>query len=246
MTASSICELLRLRHANDVFLPECLTADGGSIRLDGWAMKKSWAHPVTTGYEIKVSRGDWLRDEKWHSYLEYCSDFYVVCPSGLIAPDEVAAPAGLMWVAKTGNMLITKRKAARRQVVIPEKFWRSVVMRQSGWNPQESNADFWARWVREKEAKLDVGHRVARRLRETISKKIDEVSCENIRLRRENEGLAETKAIMDKMGITPGYNVEAQLKKRMEQVFTSDFAWALKRARESIDQVLKHNPTNEN
>ena len=62
------------------------------------------------GYEFKVSRSDFLSDQKarnkhygpavpkWKHYLKYCHLFYWVTPEGLVKPEEVEAPAGLIWI----------------------------------------------------------------------------------------------------------------------------------------------------
>jgi hypothetical protein len=246
MKSDDIVKLLKEKHAEDVFVPECI--DGpthhSSYRLDAWAMAKSWARPVTYGYEIKVSKSDFRNDTKWQNYLGYCSDFYFVCPWELIQPEEVAAPAGLMWVAKTGTRLWVKRKAARRQVEIPEIFWRSVVMQLDKKNPYASNAEFWTAWAASKEQTLDVGHRVSRRLRELISERITKVLCENNLLKRQNESLQEAKQIMDKLGVHYSYahQFEQDLKERTQAAFDPELAYALKNVRDSIDNLLKKNP----
>lgn len=64
ITAKAILELLRAKHAEDVFVPECKTGPSQGhdhSRFDAWVMKKSWANAATIGYEIKVSRSDFLR-----------------------------------------------------------------------------------------------------------------------------------------------------------------------------------------
>jgi hypothetical protein len=65
---------------------------------------------IMKGFEFKVSRSDFLADQKsqrkryreggpkWKAYLRYCNLFYWVCPEGLIKPEEVEAPAGLIWI----------------------------------------------------------------------------------------------------------------------------------------------------
>jgi len=55
------------------------------------------------GFEIKVSRSDFLRDEKWQSYTEFCSSLTIVCPEGLIGRDEVQPPFGLLYVMPYGD-----------------------------------------------------------------------------------------------------------------------------------------------
>ena len=79
--------LLKYRHKDDIFVTECKTGSSwfSEIQmLDGWAMKKKWSQPLSVGYEIKISRGDFLNDNKWMGYLPYCNELYFVCPVGLI------------------------------------------------------------------------------------------------------------------------------------------------------------------
>ena len=130
ITANHITHLLSCKHLEDVFVSECKNGPSGKglLRMDGWAMKKSWSNPHTYGYEIKVSRSDFLGDNKWQGYLTYCNFFHFVCPSGLIQPDELPKDVGLMYVSKSGNKLFTKKKAVWRDVEIPEELWRYVLM----------------------------------------------------------------------------------------------------------------------
>ena len=55
------------------------------------------------GYEIKVSRSDFVNDTKWQDYLPYCHQFYFVCPPDLIQPDELPKEIGLMY-AEIGRL----------------------------------------------------------------------------------------------------------------------------------------------
>lgn len=80
-------------------------------RLDAWAMKCSWTNNKMIGYEIKISRSDFLQDKKWRDYLPVCTQFFFVCPHGLIRVDEVEDPAGLIYLSKTGRMLRTVKAA---------------------------------------------------------------------------------------------------------------------------------------
>ena len=116
ITAKHILGLLRQKHVRDVFVAEC--KDGSSwmaqhLRLDAWAMRRSWAPLTTFGYEIKVSRSDWTSDKRWSEYLPLCHRFSLVCPVGLIGAHELPADVGLVWAV--GNRLHTKRAAAYRQ-----------------------------------------------------------------------------------------------------------------------------------
>ncbi len=114
ITSAEILALLAEKHAGDVFIPECKDGEtwaaDGLLKLDAWAMKRSWSPLTTIGYEIKVSRQDFEQDEKWMRYTDLCHQFYFVCPSGLIREEDLPKGIGLMWVSKAGN-LHTKRKA---------------------------------------------------------------------------------------------------------------------------------------
>lgn len=244
MKAHNIVALLKDKHAEDVFLPECKdgpTQGTTHFRLDGWAMQKSWARPTTWGYEVKVSRSDFVGDDKWQNYLDLCSDFYFVCPDGLIQPSEVPDAAGLLWVAKTGTRLWTKKKAPRREVCIPETMWRYIVMRLHSEQPADKLA-FWQEWIAAKEQSLDVGHRVSRRLRELISENITRVELESKRVKAENEKLEAVKTACAKLGINLHvWDVErevAEVAAQRKQVLSPTELTTLKQARASLDRFL--------
>lgn len=71
LTSAAVVELLRAKHSGDVFVEECKNGPthsagrGGMVRMDAWAMPRSWAHPAVSGYEVKISRSDFLGDDKW-------------------------------------------------------------------------------------------------------------------------------------------------------------------------------------
>lgn len=79
--------------------------------LDGLAVKISWTRPEYHGYEIKVSRGDFLRDTKYTEYLPYCSAFSFVVPSKIVKKEEVPAEAGLIYY-KDGTLHTVKKAPA--------------------------------------------------------------------------------------------------------------------------------------
>lgn len=135
MTAKDIKKLLAKRHRYDVFVPECKDGptmwnnqgDPGHRRMDAWAMKKSYTQPRAICYEIKVSRVDFLRDDKWHHYLPYCNEFYFVCPPDLIDKSELPEGTGLIYTSKKGTSLVTKKKALWRDVRIPESLYKYIL-----------------------------------------------------------------------------------------------------------------------
>lgn len=172
LKSKDIVDLLALKHHDAVFVPECKdgpTQRGSHQRMDAWVMIKSWANPLTIGYEVKVSRSDFLNDDKWHAYLAYCNELYFVCPHGLIQPDELPPEVGLIWVTKTGGRLVTKKKAQRREVVVPENIYRYILM----WRTQvtgevvkdkQRDVPWWHQEIERKGKLTSIGHSVGKRL----------------------------------------------------------------------------------
>jgi len=132
INAHSILALLAARHTNDVFVAECKNGPThdtrGLLKMDAWAMAKSWARPVSIGYEIKVSRSDFMRDNKWKRYLDYCTDFYFVISPGVCELSELPEGVGLLVASKNCKRLTCKRKAISRDVEVPEELYRYVLM----------------------------------------------------------------------------------------------------------------------
>ncbi|MDT8900928.1 MmcB family DNA repair protein [Anaeroselena agilis] len=84
--------------------------------LDGFVVKeRQFLNPVTEGFEVKVSRSDFLRDDKWQEYLPVCTSFYFVVPEGMVTTDEVPEGIGLIYCNERGILTIIK-KARRRDL----------------------------------------------------------------------------------------------------------------------------------
>lgn len=70
-------------------------------------------HFPVIGFEVKVSRGDWLRElrdlSKSEAWKMYCTHFYVVAPKDVVKPEELPTGWGLIIAGPTG--LRTKIKS---------------------------------------------------------------------------------------------------------------------------------------
>ena len=97
MNAEFIREVLRQRMGG-LFIPEYTHGDR---RID--AVVIDVPDRNVRGFEIKVSREDFIRDKKWQMYSTFCSSVSIVCPKGLIQKDEVSSPFGLVWVTPEGD-----------------------------------------------------------------------------------------------------------------------------------------------
>ncbi len=168
LSSDNLLALLKAKHSKDVFVDECKNGESYSshlLKLDAWVLRRSWSPLTTIGYEIKASRSDFERDQKWMGYTDYCHEFFFVCPAGLIKAVDLPKGIGLIWTTMSGTGLQTKIKAERRKPD-PEKLnqlmtyvimARSVIVQDmyQANNPpvQQDRIQFLADSVREAEAR---------------------------------------------------------------------------------------------
>ncbi len=217
--AGMVEALLSERHKEDVFVPECKTGPSQTSfrcpRMDGWAMSRSWAHWKCTGYEIKVSRRDFLGDDKMRDYLPFCHELYVVAPAGIVLDGELPPEIGLLKVSTNGKRLTTVKKAPFRQVEIPQKLLVYVLMARAKITPPNQNgtdkAEFWRRYVEGRTEDRELGYMVRQKLSKHIRKLTDERD-EAVRAEKAiREGVAALKAAgIDPEGVSE-WNVKARI-----------------------------------
>lgn len=120
VTERDISNALKEKHekTNDIFASQVKIGPAGSKIMDAVAIKKSWSPRTVIGYEIKTSRQDFLKDEKYPVYMENCNIFYFVAPNGVIKKDEIPAEAGLMVYSPDTKKLRTVKKAPYRDIPI--------------------------------------------------------------------------------------------------------------------------------
>ncbi|GIN71163.1 hypothetical protein J14TS2_16380 [Bacillus sp. J14TS2] len=199
--AHEIKQALAKKHerTNDFFLTEVKngpTHIGNDLYImDGLAIKKSWVNPLITGYEIKVSRSDFLSDEKWTAYKHYCHRLDFVVPEGMIQPNELPEDIGLIYYQPEKQTLRTRRKGKIRNIEMPYEMFYYIIMNRLD-NAQypffTSKREYFEEYVQDKINSQQLGRKVN-------SKLIDEVSrleSENMSLKRENENLNESSEIV--------------------------------------------------
>jgi len=214
----AIIDLLERKHSGDVFVREC--KDGPSqtrshLRMDAWVMPRSWSKPACIGYEIKTSRQDFLRDEKWQGYLKLCNLLYFVCPAKVIQPAELSHGVGLMWLSSTGTKLYTKQKAAHRDVEIPESLFRYVLMRATRFqvDRREDPNEFWRRWLIERAKNRELGYEVRGEIRHIFN----EMKAENIRLRSDALRVKKVTELLAARGLDIGAMREWRLEDQIDE-----------------------------
>lgn len=101
------------------FITECKTCSTyfpdpqGLLKFDGLAITKSYTKPNIIGYEIKVSRNDFLQDNKWHLYLQYCNEFYFVVPKGLVKKERRSN----VWICITCDFSNSRSNSSREFLI---------------------------------------------------------------------------------------------------------------------------------
>lgn len=209
MTADQIVNLLAAKHGEDVFVPEC--KDGPSqgcthLRLDGWAMTRSWSRMTMYGYEVKVSRSDFVGDQKWTEYAPLCNQLYIVCPAKLVTSEEVKAicqHAGLIWAYP--NRLHTRAKALHRQIDPPTDLLLYVLMCRTRvgreWESPQSQLDYWKAWLATRDEEKEIGHRCSKKLRELVHERIARVEAANKETQRVVEEFKKIRDFLKAQGI---------------------------------------------
>jgi hypothetical protein len=174
VTADEILHALSKRHTDDVFLtqvkngPTQYAQDRLHI-MDGVAFKKSWANPRIVVYEVKVDRGDFLRDDKWQAYLTCCHEFYFACPAGMIELQEIPETVGLIYFKPETDTTKVIRKATWHQ---PEMVWNMlyyvvIARTDSDRHPFfKSSRELYQRVAEGKADGSEIGHAAARKIRD--------------------------------------------------------------------------------
>lgn len=87
-----------------------------SRRIDAMAHALNPNKPYLFGFEIKVSRGDWLTELKDPSKAEIfkrcCNAWYLVSPLKGVIKSKNELPEGWGWIATHGKGLAIKKKSA--------------------------------------------------------------------------------------------------------------------------------------
>lgn len=245
-----ILDLLQAKHHEDVFVSECKTgsSSGNYHQIDGWAMTKSWAHPLVTAYEIKTSRQDFLHDNKWQAYLPYCNELYFVTnKTGIVKPDELPETIGLYIMASTETMLRRIKVAIRREVTVPESLYRYILMWRVKIRSEfeilrhgESNARYWNEWLQNKNERKIIGSRCSYRLKQLYAENVDKVRQENDRLERRIEEYEKIKKLCDDLGLSQNdYRLGKNFKEAVNSVIPSELVDQLRWLQHQLVDVLK-------
>lgn len=214
--AHEIKKGLASKHSDEFFMTEVKNGPtwsarkGELLQLDGLAIKKSWTKPCITGYEVKVLRNDFLNDEKWPAYMEYCHRFYFACPKGLIQPEELPDDVGLVWYDSSYNSagnLYTRRKALFRNIEISQEMLYYIIIcrLKNDRHPFfSSQREKFQMWVEDKIKRERLGWLVSSKMIEEINeleKRTRRAESEADKYKRDSEILTKLRNIMSESGI---------------------------------------------
>lgn len=159
------------------FITECKTCSTyfpdpqGLLIFDGLAITKSYTQPNIVGYEIKVSRNDFLQDAKWHLYLQYCNEFFFVVPKGLIRKEELPENTGLIYYDPDTGGLRTVKKSLYRQIEEPVGLYKYIIFSKLDEDRipfYEDRAEYARDYLEDKKDKKYVGYSLGSKLAKDV------------------------------------------------------------------------------
>lgn len=250
--ADQIKAALATKHADDFFLTEVKDGPTQSVRnhfkLDALAFKKSWANPAIIGYEVKVSRQDFQRDDKWPAYLPLCNQFSFVCPTGLIEPDELPPEVGLIYYNPEKGTLYTKRKAQYRLIDEPVNMYKYIMMSKldSDRHPFfSSRREYFEAMIEDKAVRGRLGYYVAKKVGsiiEELEEKIRTLERENARFQNSADDMKIIRQIFSEAGIKMHWGWEKELRARLTVGVSGEMTreiQSIKRAVERLEQMTE-------
>jgi len=179
-------------------------------RFDALTIKKSWTDPCVTGYEIKVSRADFLGDEKWPNYLENCHRLYFACPKGMIKAEELDAKVGLVWVNEQGGVSVRK-KAPFRDIELPvELFYHLVISHLGNSRPMgySNTREYCEAMLQDKEDKYHLGRKLGTKMAKELHEAriiAGDIQSKLKDYKSDREELENMRAILKEFGISWRY-----------------------------------------
>lgn len=178
VTSTEIKMALAEYHPKDFFISECKTdstyfaGPQGLLIFDGLAVTRSYTSPCVTGYEIKVSRSDFQRDNKYHLYLQYCNEFYFVVPAGLLKKEEIPDNMGLIYYYPETGKLMKKKKALYRQIEEPVGVYKYIIysrLEQDRTPFYEDKAEYAKAYIEDRTEKQHIGRRLGSKMASELS-----------------------------------------------------------------------------
>lgn len=241
-----ILRQLAKRHAEDVFFTHVKngpTVFGGLLVMDAVAIKKSWAKPCITIYEVKTSRNDFVRDEKWPQYKDYCHRMYFACPTGMISPAELPNDVGLVYYNPEMDSITTRKKPAIRPIEIPwEMLYYLLLYRVDSDHSHpffSTQREMLEAWVQDKADRRNLGYFVSRKLAKTL-KENEELRTKVGIMEKEVELLEEMREIMGRAGYrTYNWAIKEELERALNSELPRGIEVAARNIKNEVERLEK-------
>ena len=163
---SDITKALKERHdkRGDFFASQVKMGSAGSKILDGVAIPPTWSPRTIIGYEIKVTRADFLSDQKYPHYMETCNLFYFVVPKGLIKKDEVPRNVGIIEY-NNGKLRQIKHAIYEKRDINVDMLLHCIFYKVHQYNKPKSKRELFEEMKLKVESR-EYGHEIAKKFRE--------------------------------------------------------------------------------
>jgi hypothetical protein len=250
LTPHKILYAISKRHkpGKEIFLTEVKTGptwnNTNLRRIDAIAIKRSWASPCITAYEIKVDRQDFLRDEKWPEYLQFCHKFYFACPKGLIVPEELDPVVGLIWINPDNNALSIKKRAIFRNIEYPQSMFYHLVISHMHRDRHPFFSDtreYLAEWIEDKQERRQFASKVKSKMWAKMcaaEQENQKLKKEILRMERAIQEYQEIKQILAEHGVQIHYNLKRNLIDRLSHKLDSNLLSNLAIVQRMIGRIL--------
>jgi hypothetical protein len=176
VTEREITLALKERHdkRGDFFASQVKMGAAGSKILDGVAIPSTWSPRTIIGYEIKVTRSDFLSDNKYPHYMETCNRFYFVVPKGLIKKDEVPRNVGIIEY-NNGKLRQIKHAIYEKREISTDMLLHCIFFKVHQYNRGKSRKELFED-VKVKVESREYGHELAKKLRELERPKLGDTN----------------------------------------------------------------------
>ena len=173
---SDITKALKERHdkRGDFFASQVKMGSAGSKILDGVAIPASWSPRTIIGYEIKVTRADFLSDNKYPHYMETCNLFYFVVPKGLIKKEEVPRNVGIIEY-NNGKLRQIKHAIYEKREINVDMLLHCIFFKVHQYNKGKSRQEH-LNDVKAKVESREYGNEIAKKLRELERPKLGDTN----------------------------------------------------------------------
>lgn len=203
-------------------------------RLDAWSIKPSWTKEWATGYEIKVDRQDFIRDDKWQEYLQCCNQFYFVCPKNLIHKEEVPEQAGLIHATEKRLSIV---KVAPYMPKTFDPFLLGIIINRMKTNADKQRKERIQEIKEQLEKKVEA-KKIGRKLGLVISYEMQELGRRINEQEAINQQLQKVKEFCESMGIDVDSSVSYHsYVKQVQAKFFENLQEVMKQKDEMINEL---------